>query len=449
MRDLLVEKVKKFLSQRYQPGKPLLLGYSGGSDSSVLLDLLLACAKDIPFKLHLAHVNHMWRKESTKEAIELNQKADRLGLPFHLYHCELPAKSEEAAREERIAFFLRLFRTHGFQALLLAHQAQDQAETVLKRLFEGASLFHLEGMLPVSYYQEMPIWRPLLTVSKEAVNKRLDQHQLNFINDYTNQDLKYLRARFRQKIVPALNSHFGKQIQPALFRIAEQAHHLHDYLERKTEHLMQQLAQGPLGWYWDLKDFFPLEPFELSFALKKFLSKQQVVPSADQLSKIVELVSGKKANARFPFKQGVLWVDRGQLFWNNISFPQFNVEKPLESQLIYNEHWQWSIECKEANNIEATVSDWRSLWKGKLCLRLPPGTYRLVPADQNRRYPRSSLLKKWWNDQKVPAFLWKALPLISQENRVISEFLTGKDFLKQDRLSLFVTIELKNRDQNR
>lgn len=450
MRDLLLDKVKKFLRQHIQPGKPLLLGYSGGSDSSVLLDLLFACAKDFPFTLHLAHVNHNWRKESTQEAEQLSKKAHSLVLPFHLYTCKVQAKTEEAAREERMAFFLQLFRTHGFQAILLAHQAQDQGETVLKRLFEGASLFHLEAMQPVTYYKEMPVWRPLLTTSKEMVKKRLTQNQINFIDDYTNQDLKYLRARMRQAIIPELNVHFGKQVDASLLRIAGEAHLLHDYLDRKTEPLRQQLVLGPLGWYWDLRKFFPLEPLEISFVLKKFLSIQGAVPSADQLSKIVALLIENKANLQFPFSKGVLWIDRGQLFWCIYPFPQFSFEGLLEPQMVYNDRWQWHIECREEETSkEGYFSDWRSLWKGKIYLRLPPGNYRLIPADQNKPYPRSSLLKKWWNDQKVPAFLWKALPLIALENRVVSEFLTGKDFLKRDTLSLFVAIELKNRDQNR
>lgn len=449
MRDLLLEKVKNFLRQHVQSGKPILLGYSGGSDSSVLLDLLIACAKDFPLELHLAHVNHNWRKESTLEAEALRKQADSLGLPFHLYTSQEQVKTEEAAREERTAFFLNLFRTHGYQALMLAHQAQDQSETVLKRIFEGASLFHLEAMQPITYYKEMPIWRPLLNISKEVLKKRLVQNKINFINDYTNQDLKYLRARMRQKIIPELCSHFGKQVDSSLLRIAGDAHLLHDYLDRKTKPLWQELTQGPLGWYWDLRSFSPLEALEISFVLKKFLSTQGVIPSAYQLSTMATLLIEKKANLHFPFTQGVLWIDRGQLFWCTSPLPQFCFEGQLESQVVYNDRWQWQIECSEQDIDEtASYSDWRSLWKGKFYLRLPRGSYRLIPADQNKPYPRSSLLKKWWNDHKVPAFLWKSLPLIAQENHIISEFLSGKDFFKRDTLSLFVAIELKNRDQN-
>lgn len=132
---------KEFLFVHWDRKKPLLLGYSGGPDSKALLYALLECDA----RPHLAHVDHGWREESRAEAEECRAEAIKLGLPFHTIRLDIP-KKEDAARIARFSFFQSLYRTGPFQALLLAHQADDLAETVLKRTLEGAHLAFLGGM---------------------------------------------------------------------------------------------------------------------------------------------------------------------------------------------------------------------------------------------------------------------------------------------------------------
>ena len=83
MKDPLVLIVKNFLDSKLVPGKPLLLGYSGGPDSKALLYLLLQCRHFYPIDLHVAHVNHGWRPESREEAEILQGEAASLGLSWN------------------------------------------------------------------------------------------------------------------------------------------------------------------------------------------------------------------------------------------------------------------------------------------------------------------------------------------------------------------------------
>src|ERR1700733_1584963 len=83
-KDPLVTHLKKFLERRLVPDAPLLLAFSGGGDSLALLYLLLECQKDLALTLHLAHVDHGWRKESAQEASILERLAEKLGLSFHM-----------------------------------------------------------------------------------------------------------------------------------------------------------------------------------------------------------------------------------------------------------------------------------------------------------------------------------------------------------------------------
>ena len=119
------------------------LGYSGGPDSKALLYSLLACRRFFSLELQVAHVDHGWRPTSGQEAEALKKEVLSLELPFHL--CTLKfGEFERAIGRSRVGLsalaFSSLYRQLGCQAVLLGHQAEDLAETVLKRLFEGAHL---------------------------------------------------------------------------------------------------------------------------------------------------------------------------------------------------------------------------------------------------------------------------------------------------------------------
>ena len=131
--------------------------------------------------------------------------ANELKLPFHLKTLNpqtLVGNLEAACRNERLKFFKELSKQHGYQAVILAHHADDQAETVLKRVFEGADLTCMGGLKEKSEINGLSVWRPLLNVSKNDVLIWLQQHGHVAITDKTNLDPKYLRGRCRIQIIP-------------------------------------------------------------------------------------------------------------------------------------------------------------------------------------------------------------------------------------------------------
>ncbi|HSX12111.1 MAG TPA: tRNA lysidine(34) synthetase TilS [Rhabdochlamydiaceae bacterium] len=310
MKDSLIRSIKQFLHYHFVPGKPILLGFSGGNDSLALLDLLCHLRPFFPLEVHLAHVDHGWRKESGAQAQELKNFSPTLGLAFHLHTSSSLEKSEEKAREERLHFFRRLYQELGAQALVLAHHADDQAETVLKRIFEGASLPLLGAMSKVSHYEEMTLWRPLLDIPKKKLLAWTAKRALNPIQDETNHDERYLRGKMRQRIFPELNAQFGKEVTGNLVRLSEMSHELHGYLLRKTAPLLSTLKQDALGVHWDFNPFFPLEKLEVQFALKQFLTAQGLFFSRQLLQSIVFHLEKRSGKRRFGNR---LIVDRGTI----------------------------------------------------------------------------------------------------------------------------------------
>ncbi len=227
-----MKRVKEFLSCRLDQKRPLLLAYSGGPDSQFLFHALM----EIPCPLlHVAHVDHGWREESSQEAAQIRKEMEMRSIPFHSIRLsKVPEKNrEEFCRLERLSFFRSLFALHPFQALLLGHQADDLAETALKRLFEGASLPFLGGMEMESSWEGIPIWRPLLKIKKSEILFSLKQREISFLLDPTNQDPAYLRSRLRTDCLPLLRESFGKEIIDNLVLLSERAYELKSYLDRK------------------------------------------------------------------------------------------------------------------------------------------------------------------------------------------------------------------------
>lgn len=231
MRQIL----KKFLSCHWVPGRPLLLACSGGPDSKALLYLLIEAKQFFNLDLHVAHIDHGWREESGTEAEALKKEVERLGLTFHLKKMENVEQKEGTARAGRYVALTEIAQYIDAQAVLLAHQMEDQAETVLKRIFEGATLSSCRGMKEVSCNEKLVLWRPLLSVSKKELMEWLQNLNISYFTDPTNLDPKYLRGRLRTSIFPFLEKEFGKSIVKNLCLLGKRAEKLEEHLIRSAQ----------------------------------------------------------------------------------------------------------------------------------------------------------------------------------------------------------------------
>lgn len=314
----LEKRVKEFLRQFWDGKSPLLLGYSGGPDSKALLYALLSAGCH---SLHIAHVDHGWRKESGEEASFLEREISQLGLPFYQKRLT-PSKCgnlEALAREERFSFFRSLFDQTPFQALLLGHQKDDLAETVLKRLLEGAHPVFLEGMKSTGEVASMPIWRPLLEVRKREVLTFLKKKGLTFFTDPTNSDSSFLRARLRQTSLPFLTQSFGKEVVPNLALLSERAREWQEYLEEKTQSSIVKEHE----WGFAL-DCYPLHRIERRYLLQKKTKEKGVILPRTVLEPVLDWLEEKKGGRKIFFQSLWVMVARGWVFvLKNMPDPQF------------------------------------------------------------------------------------------------------------------------------
>ncbi len=211
----LVEQTRETL--RPFAGSKLVVAVSGGLDSVVLLDVLLAVRDDLRLKLVVAHADHGLRpRAAAKDAAFVRQLAAAHRLPFvetapGLQH---GANEEARAREARYRWLeqVRKRRKAGF--IVTAHQADDQVETLFLHLARGSGLQGLSGMQVVSG----KVLRPLLDVPRKTLARYARKQKLKYRLDATNRNIKYARNRVRRQVITSL-----QKINPQLVETVSQS----------------------------------------------------------------------------------------------------------------------------------------------------------------------------------------------------------------------------------
>lgn len=314
----IVKQVSSILMPHLVEDRPFLLALSGGPDSLCLFFCLLE--SQIPF--HVAHVDHGWREESQTEASKLKQLAFEHGIPFHskrLNPNELSGNLEDACRKERYFFFKEVIDSSLCSAVITGHQADDQAETLLKRIFEGSHWSALSALQEVSELFEIKVLRPLLKISKKEVINWLKDRQKTFFEDPTNQDPRFLRAKLRQTIFPYLNETFGKEVQPSLAFLGEEMAEVRAYFEERTAPLLNQVVRDSSGLHLDLKENLPESLLEIKFLLRTLCKKENITLSRSILSSAARALKEGGVNRQFEVGGRKIVIDRKRIYIRALS----------------------------------------------------------------------------------------------------------------------------------
>lgn len=201
-------------------GERVLIAVSGGPDSVALLHVFLALRPAYDLTLHVVHVNHHLRAEASEDARFVSDLARSVGLPVTITDVnETPGRgdSPEAwARRVRYRAFDAVAAQAGASRIAVGHTADDQAETVLMRLLQGAGPRGLSGIPPV----RGPFIRPLIELSRDEILSFLKGIGARWVEDRTNLDLSYLRNRLRLHLIPEL-ARYNPNVRLALRRVAQ------------------------------------------------------------------------------------------------------------------------------------------------------------------------------------------------------------------------------------
>ena len=200
------------------------LAVSGGADSTALLVALADLREKLGFDAVVLHVDHGLRPDSHDDARFVEALAARFGLPCRTLRARIRRRPREslemAARRTRLAFFARMTRELGLDAIATGHHADDVAETFIMRMARGAGPEGLAGLKPVSHVDGITFIRPLLGLRDADLRTYLRRRGLTWREDSTNADTSILRNKVRHVILPFLREHLDPHITEHLCKSA-------------------------------------------------------------------------------------------------------------------------------------------------------------------------------------------------------------------------------------
>lgn len=209
----MLNEFKKFIAENdlIKPGDRILLAVSGGIDSMVMTHLFLRLGNETG----IAHCNFSLRaNESDKDEEMVRKYAAEHNIPFYSIRFETKAFAKKnglsvqmAARELRYAWFEEIRKENGYDTIAVAHNLNDNIETLIINLTRGTGITGLTGMRPAINR----IIRPLLFATRQDITDYCNQHRIIFREDKSNTDTKYTRNKIRHLVIPVL-----KEINPSI-----------------------------------------------------------------------------------------------------------------------------------------------------------------------------------------------------------------------------------------
>jgi len=250
----MLENVRKRIDeeQLLLPGETVVVGVSGGNDSTALLHILASLNEHYCYgwDLHAVHLNHGFRgEESREDAVYVERLCKQLAVPCHLFERDVSAfmretgmGAQEASREIRYQLFREVAEKSGATKVVLAHHADDQVETILFRLLRGTRLGGLTGMPSRRWLvpERIEVVRPLLAVYRVQLEAYCRAHNLQPREDSSNRSRKYRRNLLRLDVMPLLEQ-VNERYREHILALAESVRADESYLDRQSRSALEEV----------------------------------------------------------------------------------------------------------------------------------------------------------------------------------------------------------------
>ncbi len=246
-----VRKVKQYIDkhQLIEKGERLLIACSGGADSVAAVLVMKELASVYECELGIAHTDHRLRGEESAEDMDFVLKlGEKLRIPVHATTLQVPERIEAEGgnvqlicREERYSFFEQVVRDHDYHKLIFGHHGDDQTETVLMTVIRGSLSNAITGIPNMRPFSTGQIIRPLLNVTKKEIMEYLNECNVGYRHDPSNDKHTYTRNRIRHRIVPLLEEE-NPNINEAIRTLVEKQQQDDDFLWQLAKDKFDQLV---------------------------------------------------------------------------------------------------------------------------------------------------------------------------------------------------------------
>ena len=298
----LIKTVQNFAFQNnlWEKGSKIILGVSGGSDSSCLLDVLSKLAPKYDLRLHIAHINYGLRGEdSKKDELFVRELSQKYGIPLSVLKpkkSEYKGNLENSLREIRYNFFEKLREELGFDLVAIAHNQDDQAETVLMRIMRGSGLNGLSAMKA----KTKRVIRPLLQTSKRDILAYMKQNKLKYRTDKSNLDTKFTRNNVRRRLLPYLEKNFNPAIKKTLSEWSISVADDYEFIEQNAQCFVDLVCKNKCA-HFSAREFLLQHPAIARQALRSVwsrLSESTLNLENRQIEEMLKLIKSTKSKSQ-------------------------------------------------------------------------------------------------------------------------------------------------------
>lgn len=416
-----MEKILDFVKKNklIKAGEVIGVGVSGGIDSMCLLHFLNENKQLLDIDVVAIHINHGIREESDDEARFVLQKCREMGVRVYKFTIDSPKIARErklsietAAREGRYGVFEALVKKDIVDKIALAHHQSDQAETILMHIFRGCGVSGARGMEPI---RDKIYIRPMLPVSKEEIELYASIHNIDYVEDASNNDISYSRNYIRNVVMKDILKKWPNAIEAInnfATAVSEDDDHIKKNLDTNSLLVDDKIVQMPCSYFSGSSSIYSRIVFKaLSLiGVKKDIERKHIEMIKDLA---LNMENGKKI--KLPFDVTVTKEYYYLTFENNyVEKPELN--KPLKCEEFEAQNFG-KIIIKRVKTDKMNVEN--ALYFD----------YRKVPKDAKWRYREegdifekfgggTKKLKSFLIDRKVPVRIRDYIPVLASGNEV-------------------------------
>ena len=266
-----MKEVNNFLNKIINENDKIVIACSGGPDSMALLSLVCNLRKEKHFDIICAHVNHNKREESESEAKMVEDFCKKNDVIFESTKFESYDKGnfEAIARKKRYEFFEKIMKKYHTKKLFTAHHGDDLAETILMRIARGSTLRGYSGFTKFNNSEWYELYRPLIFVTKKELLTYVDNHNIPYAIDKSNNDKRYTRNRFRHQILPELKKEepsITKKFLNFSEKIDEAASYINEIVSEKINDMYKDSSLNLIKFSYE-------KPYVQKMIIKELLSR--------------------------------------------------------------------------------------------------------------------------------------------------------------------------------
>lgn len=419
----------------------VVLGVSGGADSVCLFFVMLELKSIYHLELYVVHVNHGIRGEEAREdAVYVENLCQQHRIPYFLVEEDILEKvrrerisEEEAGRNARYQAFERVCQEYGADKIAVAHNQNDSGETLLFNLFRGSGLRGLRGIPPV----RDRIIRPLLEVNRQKIEEFLEEREIPYQTDQTNETTDYTRNRIRLEMIPYIISHINSNAVEHMAKTGVMIEETLAYIEGNTQTSFSRLMKQQGDVYFCsveefLKEDIVIQKQLIRMTIRKMAGRLKNITS-NHIDAVLELLHnqvGKRIDLPYSIvvQKGYheIRFERNNLMENNkdekviLGFEYHNIDIPGKlyisqtNQKIEFQLFSYKKNLRIPQNGCTKWFDYDKIDSTVVIRTRKEGDFFWIHPKGGKKK-----LKSYYIDKKIPKEMRDSIPLLADGNHIM------------------------------